>query len=173
MFLSIFVHSFYFFCIYYDNYIVDFVHILLYALFYMKKVITRTIEETHTLAKKYISHNTPSIITLQGDLGSGKTTFTQGVLRACGAKGPYTSPTFTIMKEYDVDMYGYERIYHIDAYRIGKDDMIELGWNDLMNNSRACLIIEWPENIADILPKDVQKILCAWVSETEREYTFL
>lgn len=139
----------------------------------MKKVITRTIEGTHALAKEFIEKNDSHIITLHGDLGSGKTTFTQGVLAACLAKGPYTSPTFTIMKEYDIDAYGFERVYHIDAYRISSEDMVELGWDDIMQDPKALVIVEWPENIESILPQDAKKIECKWVSESDREYVFL
>lgn len=139
----------------------------------MKKVITQTIEQTHALAKDFISHNTQKIIALEGELGSGKTTFTQGILSASGAEKPYTSPTFTIMKEYDVNAFNYEKIYHIDAYRIGSDDMINLGWQDIVLDQKSLIIIEWPENIQDLLPHDTIKIQCTWISDAEREYAFV
>ncbi len=138
----------------------------------MKKVVTHTIQQTHDLAQQCIAHNTHRVMTLHGDLGSGKTTFAQGILHACGAEGPYTSPTFTIVKEYDIDAYGYTAVYHIDAYRITSADVVELGWHDMMKNTKALVIIEWPENIADVLPDEKQEITCAWVSASERAYTF-
>lgn len=141
----------------------------------MKNVITQTISATHALAQDFVDsleHGKQRIVGLTGDLGSGKTTFTQGILAACGAQGPYTSPTFTIMKEYDVDMYGIKKVYHIDAYRIASNDMIELGWKDLISDPAALVIIEWPENIKDILPNDMILIRCRWVGDEEREYIF-
>ena len=154
------------------EHIVDFISVLSYCVC-MKKIITSSVEETHALAKKFISKNNVHIITLDGDLGSGKTTFTQGVLAASFAEGPYTSPTFTIMKEYEVSAFGFEKIYHIDAYRISGKDMVELGWNDIVDDRHALVIIEWPENIANILPKNATQIQCKWISESEREYAFL
>lgn len=139
----------------------------------MKKVVTQTIEQTHELAKELISQNVHKIITLQGDLGSGKTTFAQGILAACFAQGPYTSPTFTIMKEYEVNAFNFEKIYHIDAYRVESNDMIDLGWQDIVLEKKSLIIIEWPENITDLLPRDIQKIKCVWISDSEREYTIM
>jgi tRNA threonylcarbamoyladenosine biosynthesis protein TsaE len=139
----------------------------------MKKIISRSVEQTHELAHNFISDVKGHIISLDGDLGSGKTAFAQGILKACGAKAPYTSPTFTIMKEYEINARNFTRIYHIDAYRINKDDMIELGWYDIVSNDRVLIIIEWPQNIAGILPHDLNKIMCTWISESERAYTFI
>lgn len=140
----------------------------------MKDTTTATIEATHALAKEFMHalRDDQKVITLMGDLGSGKTTFTQGFLAACGAQGPYTSPTFTIMKEYDVDVHTIKKIYHIDAYRITSQDMIELGWQDLLADPSARIIVEWPEKIQDILPDDSVAITCTWVSESERCYIF-
>ncbi|MEN8252303.1 MAG: tRNA (adenosine(37)-N6)-threonylcarbamoyltransferase complex ATPase subunit type 1 TsaE, partial [Patescibacteria group bacterium] len=109
---------------------------------------------------------------LTGDGGSGKTTFTQGVLKAFGAEGPYTSPTFNIVKEYAVDKKNIEKIYHIDAYRITGDDMESIGWTDIVSNKKALVIIEWPENVSDVLPENSFMILCEWISENERKYKF-
>jgi len=141
----------------------------------MKSVVTNTIEETHTLASNFVQAkiNGKKIICLSGELGSGKTTFTQGILTAFDAKGPYTSPTFNIIKEYDVDKNGIKKIYHIDAYRIKSDDMELIGWRDITADKDALTIIEWPENVSDILPEDVLMISCEVVDENKRKYVFL
>jgi tRNA threonylcarbamoyladenosine biosynthesis protein TsaE len=140
----------------------------------MKTTITNTIEETATLAEQFVKTQVygSMIVCLQGELGAGKTTFTQGILKVCGAEGPYTSPTFNIVKEYDVDSFGITKIYHIDAYRIGSDDVNSIGWGDMVANDKALIIIEWPENIAKILSQNIYVILCEMVSETQRKYTF-
>jgi len=140
----------------------------------MESIITHTIDETFALASDFVQRaiKNKKIICLKGDLGGGKTTFAQGILGACGAQKPYTSPTFVIMKEYNVQKTDIKKIYHIDAYRIGENDMLSLGWDELISDERALVIVEWPENIESILPKDAHMILCELVSETSRRYTF-
>ena len=139
----------------------------------MKSITTNTIEQTYKLAAKFAKEESLGgvIVCLQGELGAGKTTFTQGLLKAFEAEGPYTSPTFNIVKEYDVDKYEIEKIYHIDAYRITSDDMQSIGWDDMITNKKSLIMLEWPENVADILPQDTIVILCEWVSQTKRKYT--
>jgi len=140
----------------------------------MKSVVTNTIEETSTLASSFIRREIKGkkIICLMGELGAGKTTFAQGILSAFNAEGPYTSPTFNIIKEYDVDKNGIKKIYHIDAYRIGSDDMELIGWKDIIADENALTIIEWPENVRDILPEDVLVISCEVVGRDKRKYNF-
>ena len=111
------------------------------------------------------------IICLSGELGSGKTTFAQGVLKGLGAKGPYTSPTFVVMKEYKIrtSLQGstfplsaaasnYSRsnlsIYHIDAYRVGAKDILDLGWEEIIAGKNNVVIVEWAERIKNIIPRD-------------------
>jgi len=72
---------------------------------------------------------------LHGDLGAGKTTFTQGLLRGLKIKGPYTSPTFVIMKKYD-------DIYHFDAYRVGEKDLLSLGWRELISSKKLFIAMK-------------------------------
>lgn len=153
--------------------IIDFEDILAYC-GNMKNVITQSVSETHQLAQSFVEELSAKnrIICLTGDLGSGKTTFTQGLLGAFGAQKPYTSPTFTIMKEYDVKSPTFSQIYHIDAYRITGNDMVELGWSDIVADEKTLIIVEWPEHIKDILPEAVQKISCTWISDNERKYVF-
>ncbi|XLQ20658.1 MAG: tRNA (adenosine(37)-N6)-threonylcarbamoyltransferase complex ATPase subunit type 1 TsaE [Candidatus Moraniibacteriota bacterium] len=140
----------------------------------MKNATTGTIEQTYELASDFVKEmvNGGFLVCLDGDLGAGKTTFTQGILKEFEAQGPYTSPTFNIIKEYDVNKYGIEKIYHIDAYRIGSDDMELIGWSDIIENDKALIVIEWPENVSEILPQNKFVISCEWVSENERKYNF-
>jgi tRNA threonylcarbamoyladenosine biosynthesis protein TsaE len=116
------------------------------------------------------------VVALSGDLGAGKTTFTQGVLEGLGAIPPYTSPTFVIMKQYDIDATNnatnnannIQRVYHIDAYRIGSKEMLSLGWEEWLDDEQGVVLVEWSEHIADILPSTAQMIRLQWVSENER-----
>ena len=86
------------------------------------------------------------ILTLDGDLGAGKTTFTKGIGRGLGIKKVINSPTFTIVKVY----HGDKTLYHFDAYRLeGEND--ELGFEEMFEDDGVC-VVEWPEFIEDILP---------------------
>jgi tRNA threonylcarbamoyladenosine biosynthesis protein TsaE len=139
----------------------------------MKTIISTSIAQTHAFARDIIENlsDKTNVICLQGDLGSGKTTLAQGILEYCGAESPYISPTFTIIKQYDIDAYGKKRAYHVDTYRIDSEDMIELGWQEMISDCQNLVIVEWPERIADILPVDVIKISCEWIDEKTRKYT--
>ena len=95
------------------------------------------------------------IITLDGDLGSGKTVFTKGFAAGLEISEPVTSPTFTIIQEYED---GRLPLYHFDVYRIGTpDEMFEIGFDDYLFGNGVC-IIEWSENIKELLPDDITRI---------------
>ena len=95
------------------------------------------------------------IYTLNGDLGVGKTVFTQGVAKGLGINEPVNSPTFTIIQEYEG---GRLPFYHFDVYRIGDiEEMEEIGYDDYFFGKGICLI-EWAELIEEILPSDVISI---------------
>jgi len=76
------------------------------------------------------------------------------------------------MKEYNIDKKSIKKVYHIDAYRIDKNDMLSLGWKDIINDEHTLVIVEWPEKIKDILPQDKYMILCEGINEFEHKYTF-
>lgn len=107
-------------------------------------------EDTFNIGKEISMAAKPGeVYCLQGDLGTGKTVFSQGFGAGLGIEEPISSPTFTILKEYDE---GRLPFYHFDVYRIGSDDeMDEIGYYDKIDGDGVCLI-EWAELIADILP---------------------
>ncbi|MCX6762824.1 MAG: tRNA (adenosine(37)-N6)-threonylcarbamoyltransferase complex ATPase subunit type 1 TsaE [Candidatus Moranbacteria bacterium] len=113
------------------------------------------------------------IICLTGDLGSGKTTFAQGVLKGLGAKGPYTSPTFVVMKQYKRKATSQnsklESVYHIDAYRVGPKDVLDLGWEEIIVGENNVVIIEWAERVKAIIPKSAVWIKFEHLKEDERK----
>ena len=118
------------------------------------------------------------IICLSGDLGAGKTTFAQGLLKGLKIKGPYTSPTFAIMKHYksnfkfQISNFKFTDVYHIDAYRITAKDLIELGFKDFTGKKNSVTIIEWPENVKKIIPTNAVWINFEWVNNKERKIVF-
>lgn len=108
------------------------------------------------------------VLCLSGDLGAGKTTFTQGLLEGLGAQGPYTSPTFAIMKQYEGKKF---IIHHIDTYRVQSADLIDLGWKDFVNQPEHVTIVEWAERISDIIPENAVWLQFEWVDEQTRTIT--
>lgn len=138
------------------------------------------------LAKKN-SRKEARIICLSGNLGSGKTTFVQGLLKGLSIPGPYTSPTFVIMKKYKTEFQNpnfqipnkskalkpkIKNIYHLDAYRVEKNDILSLGWEEIVKNKDNIIIVEWAEKIKKIIPKDSLWIKLEWVGENKREIRF-
>ncbi len=95
------------------------------------------------------------VFALTGDLGSGKTTFVQGFLKALGIRKKITSPTFVIFKRFKVKGLRFKNIYHIDCYRIQKpNDLLILGLKEILNNPQNIVLIEWAEKVKRILPKN-------------------
>lgn len=113
------------------------------------------------------------IICLSGDLGTGKTTFTQGLLKGLKANGPFTSPTFNIIKVYKLKTKSQKlkAVHHIDAYRVNADDILNLAWKDFAGQPDSIVIIEWAERIKKIIPTSAVWINFEWLSEKERKIT--
>ena len=113
---------------------------------------TRSPEETYDLGRKIgLQARSGQVYTLTGDLGVGKTVFTQGVAAGLGITEPVSSPTFTIVQVYEE---GRLPFYHFDVYRIGDiEEMEEIGYDDYFFGKGICLI-EWAELIEEILPDD-------------------
>ena len=109
-------------------------------------------EETEELGIHFGKEAKPgTVCTLIGDLGVGKTVFTQGIAKGLGITEPINSPTFTIVQVYEE---GRMPFYHFDVYRIGDiEEMEEIGYDDYFFGEGICLI-EWAELIEEILPKD-------------------
>ncbi len=118
----------------------------------MKIIETKSEEATREIGKilgREVKEGT--VITLNGDLGVGKTVFTQGFAQGLGVKEPVNSPTFTIVQIYEE---GRLPFYHFDVYRIGDiEEMEEIGYQDYFYGTGVCLI-EWAELIQEILPSN-------------------
>jgi tRNA threonylcarbamoyladenosine biosynthesis protein TsaE len=122
----------------------------------IKMIETFSAEETYLLGKKIGSKACPGqVYTLIGDLGVGKTVFTQGVAAGLGIEEPVNSPTFTILQIYEE---GRLPFYHFDVYRIGDvEEMDEIGYEDCFYGDGVCLI-EWANLIEEILPEHYTQI---------------
>ncbi|MCR5748505.1 MAG: tRNA (adenosine(37)-N6)-threonylcarbamoyltransferase complex ATPase subunit type 1 TsaE [Lachnospiraceae bacterium] len=116
----------------------------------MKTVETRSAKETYTLAEELGKKAEPGdIFALTGDLGTGKTVFAKGFAKGIGVTGHVSSPTFTIMQQYDD---GKLPLYHFDVYRIGDiSEMDETGYEECFYGDGVTLV-EWADLISDIMP---------------------
>ncbi len=121
----------------------------------MISIETHSFEETVELGKKFGKVLKPgAVVCLSGDLGTGKTAFTNGIARALGIDSYITSPTFTIVNEYQ----GKFPLYHFDVYRISDpEEMFDIGFEEYINGE-GITIIEWGEIIGDILPTELIKV---------------
>lgn len=106
-----------------------------------------------------------TVILLSGDLGSGKTTFSQFLGKYLGVKRHMTSPTFNIIKSYNADV----KLHHMDCYRL-EDSEEDLGFDEYFNDTDIALV-EWPQFIAEFLPEDAIKINIQYENENERLVT--
>lgn len=115
------------------------------------------------------------ILALVGDLGSGKTTFTQFLAKELGVKENVTSPTFVLMKKYKIEKLRKQKnkkikryLYHLDAYRLSSpDEALDLGLEEIWSDPKNITVIEWADRIADILPE--KRIEIAFSLEKERK----
>ena len=122
-----------------------------------------SVEETWKLAKKLAAElKAGDIVCLEGDLGAGKTTFTQGLAAALGVPGRVTSPTFCIVQEHRSETESSSAkhfLVHMDLYRLhGEDDVIAIGWEDYLAEG-AILVVEWPERAGPLIPATARHVV--------------
>ena len=107
------------------------------------------------------------VLAFTGSLGMGKTAFTRGLARGLGCRGRVTSPTFTIVNEYD----GKTPLFHFDMYRLGSsDELFDIGWDDYLARGGVCAV-EWSERVSDALPDDTIYVDIARGEEDENMRT--
>ena len=97
------------------------------------------------------------VVCLEGDLGAGKTTFTQGLAAALGVRGRVNSPTFCIVQEHESPS-GDVLLVHMDLYRLqGEADVLAIGWEDYLDRG-AIMVVEWPERAGTLIPKSAARV---------------
>ena len=140
------------------------------------KIISKSLSDTKKVAEDFIkklSNQTQSealVVGLYGDLGSGKTTFTQAIAKIFNINEDVTSPTFVIEKNYPINHKNFEKLIHIDAYRLDSaKELLVLDWKRALGDSKNIIFIEWPERVLEVLPKNHTKIFFKFLSENERE----
>ena len=118
--------------------------------------VVNSVEETWKLAEEFSNELKPGdIVCLEGDLGAGKTTFTQGLAAHLGAKRAVTSPTFCLVVEHPTSRF---LLVHMDLYRLhDADDVLTIGWEDYLARG-AVLFVEWPDRAGDLIPPDARHV---------------
>ncbi len=144
--------------------------------------------ETRKLAKKLVqvfvqsekNRKNALVVSLEGELGTGKTTFAQGLAKALGIENWIKSPTFILMREHNIsqkpespktyDLYGLTALIHMDCYRLTKPDaLIEVGLKDILKDPQNIILIEWGEKITKFLPQNTIKIKFKHLNHDQRE----
>jgi tRNA threonylcarbamoyladenosine biosynthesis protein TsaE len=144
--------------------------------------ISKNETETHNIAEEFaakikLEQDRATVVGLYGELGAGKTTFMKGVAKSFGINETIQSPTFVIEKIYELSNLEprtsiFDHLIHIDAYRIDKsDELINLGWKEIISDPKNIIFIEWPERIEEIMPEHA-KIKFEHINESQRKITF-
>ncbi len=140
-------------------------------------MITNSVLETkkigsnlaHQILKNKLSKQA-IVIGLEGGLGGGKTSFVQGFAKGLGIKEKILSPTFVIMKRFEIQSLRFTNLYHFDCYRIEKPlELLELGFKKIIQNTNNIVIIEWADRIKKILPQRIIRITFDFLAETKRK----
>ena len=130
--------------------------------------VSHSTQETEQLGEEVAkSLRGGDVLAFTGSLGMGKTAFTRGLARGLGCRGRVTSPTFTIVNEYD----GKTPLFHFDMYRLGSsDELFDIGWDDYLARGGVCAV-EWSERVSDALPDDTIYVDIARGEEDENTRT--
>jgi len=143
----------------------------------MEKYLTNNPYQTkklgEILAKEILKtklKKTAFIIGLEGDLGGGKTTFLKGFAKGLGLKQKILSPTFIILRGFQIPSTKFKNFYHIDCYRIKKPkEILDLGFKEIIQNPKNTVAVEWAEKIRKIMPKNTTWIKFEFVDVKSRQ----
>jgi tRNA threonylcarbamoyladenosine biosynthesis protein TsaE len=135
-------------------------------------ILSKSKEETQDIALNLAkSLKEGRAIAFNGNLGSGKTTFIQGLAKGLNINEKISSPTFVIFKKYKVSNHkDIKWFYHFDLYRINTlEEIIDLGFEEIINNKNTLIAIEWAEKIKKLLPKDSLNIKIKFINKNYRK----
>ena len=139
----------------------------------------RTLGELKTEVDRFAATLIPRtagavLVTLSGELGAGKTAFTQALAKTLGVDETVTSPTFVLEKIYALPSKAlFDRLIHIDAYRLeGGDDLAALGFDEFMHSEKNLIVLEWPEKVASALPTPAAQLSITVHPDNSRTITY-
>jgi tRNA threonylcarbamoyladenosine biosynthesis protein TsaE len=133
-----------------------------------------TLEDLNDFAKRIVSElpveagTRAHIIGLSGPLGAGKTTCVQFLAKALGVSATVPSPTFTIVRPYDITHPVFKRLIHIDAYRLSGESVSAIGWEEYAENPEHLIVVEWPEHLGKDIAAEIPTIRLSVVDEETR-----
>ena len=132
------------------------------------EINTHSVEETEQAGQVLAKTLTPgTVVTLYGDLGAGKTAFVRGMAKGLNSPSRVTSPTFTIVNEYN----GSLELFHFDMYRLASsDELFDIGWEDYLARGGVC-VVEWSENVSDAFDGTEIRVTIDKLSDTDRKIT--
>ncbi len=139
----------------------------------MQEFISHNLSDTEKIAQNLLSSLADkSILALSGNLGAGKTTFVKFLAKALGLEENITSPTFVLLKAYDIDFADFKKFVHVDCYRLdAKEDLADIGLQDYVADSSNLVLIEWADKINNLPSDKVLHIKIDILGETERKFT--
>lgn len=137
----------------------------------MRKILSNSEKETEKVGFELArSIAAGSVVTLNGDLGAGKTVFARGFARGLGIAEAVSSPTYTIAQEYQLP--DGKRLYHLDLYRISSPEAgLAFGVDEFFDDPNGYALVEWPEQIGDVIPDDAIKVTIKHIDSSTREIT--
>jgi len=138
----------------------------------MKKIIINNLTEVKNLATKTAENFAGgNVVALIGNLGAGKTTFTQFLAKALGVKKTVNSPTFNIVKVYEIKNKKIKNFVHIDAYRLNSPtELLALGVKEHFDDKNSITVIEWADKVQNILPKNATVIKISLMKNEQRRF---
>lgn len=114
-----------------------------------------------------------AVLAFSGDLGAGKTTTAQAIARQLGIQESVKSPTFILFHNYPINFGRFTHLVHVDAYRLnGPEELVALGFADLLADPKNLIIIEWPERVAALVPENAVQVSFSHIDENIREVSW-
>ncbi|MEI6581217.1 MAG: tRNA (adenosine(37)-N6)-threonylcarbamoyltransferase complex ATPase subunit type 1 TsaE [bacterium] len=139
-------------------------------------IFSKNTKNTQEIARDFLvnietNKNKATVVGLYGELGTGKTTFVQFVGKFLDVNKKIKSPTYVIMKKYNLKKSGFKYLFHLDAYRLKNEkELLHLGWDEIISNKEHLVFIEWPEKIIKAMPKKHHQINITHTKEGHRKF---
>lgn len=138
----------------------------------MQEFISHNLADTAKIAQNLLSNlGDKNILALSGNLGAGKTTFVKFLAACLGVKENITSPTFVLLKVYEIEKQRYQKFVHVDCYRLdGNEDLVDIGLQDYVSDDGNLVLIEWADKISNLPKEKVLQVKIEILGETSRKF---